>query len=85
MDEFNLNPTEIEKVTKGIGEMRDALLRIEAHRELIKDIADDLKKSYKIPTPVSRKTAAILLKPDKQTKAETELDMVDYLVELSKN
>jgi hypothetical protein len=85
MVEFNLNPTEIDKVTKAIGEIKDSLLRIERERELIKEIADDLKTKYKIPTPVTRKAAAILLKPEKLSKAESEIDMVDYLVELTKN
>lgn len=85
MDEFTLNAADVDKVTNAIEDIVNSMTRMSAEREYITEVTKMLKEKYGIPTPVSREAASVLLKPEKKEKAETKLDMVDYLVELTKN
>lgn len=79
------NPKDIEYVIGKIQDIVDSMLRIAAERELIKDTCTELKEKHEIPTPVSRKVATFIVNEDKQGKAEEELDLVDYLIQLTKD
>jgi len=82
--QFTLNPEEVKKVSGAIEEIVNSMVRIKAEQELVKEICADLKEKYKIPLPISRKAATFILNESKQAKVESDMDMVDYIVELVK-
>jgi len=79
-ESFSLNEEEIKKVSEAIGEMVLSMQRVKDEQSYLKDTCADLKEKYKIPLPISRKVATFILNESKQEKAESDMDLVDYLV-----
>ena len=84
IEQFTLNPDEIKKVSSSIGEMTNSMIRIKGEQEAIKEECAALKEKYGIPLPISRKVATFIMNKEKQAKAESDMDLVDYLVEVLK-
>lgn len=82
--QVHLNPEEIKVFSKSIDEIVKSMVRIKGEQESIKESCATNKEKYGIPLPVSRKVATFILNESKQEKAESELDLVDYLVEIAK-
>jgi len=59
---INLNPTEKKAVAAAIQEMSDSMVRIEAERELMKDIVDVTNEKYGVEKKHFKKLANIFHK-----------------------
>ena len=59
---INLNPTEKKAVAAAIQEMSDSMVRIEAERELMKDIVDVTNEKYGLEKKHFKKLANIFHK-----------------------
>lgn len=76
------NKDNLKKVIKSsIKSLVQSMEAIKAEKEAMKDIVDVLKSQHGIDPKVSKKTAAILFKGDKQ-KHTDETNAIDELLEL---
>lgn len=82
--QIRLNPEEAKKFSNCVDEIVKSMRRIKGEQEFIKGECGAMKEKYGIPLPVTRKVATFLVDENKKDKAESELDLVDYLIELSK-
>lgn len=78
---IRLNPEELKVFGETIDEVKNSMQRIKDEQSYIKDACALMKEKYGIPLPITRKVATFLLSQEKQAKAETEMDLVEYLLE----
>lgn len=83
-NQVTLNPEEAKKFTACVQEIVKSMRRIKGEQEFIKEECVAMKDKYGIPLPATRKVATFIVDEKKKDKAESELDLVDYLVELVK-
>lgn len=83
-EKIKLNPEEAKKFSSTVDEIVKSMRRIKAEQDYIKEECASAKEKYGIPLPTTRKVATFILHEDKKDKAESELDLVDYLIELVK-
>ena len=80
-----LNPDEAKRVTNAIGEIENSMIRMDSERDLVKEICEEIKEKFEIPPTILKKVAKFNLDSAKKDKADEEMDVVDYLVELVKS
>lgn len=71
------SPKDIENIQNGIKEASGALLRIEAERELIKDIGAKLKDEVDLPPALFNKMARTYFKNEYATVTEKAEEFAD--------
>lgn len=84
VEQFRLNPEEAKKLKETVNEMVLSMQRIKDEQSYLKDSCALMKEKFGIPLPITRKVATFILNEEKQAKEEQTMDMVDYLVELTK-
>lgn len=77
---FALNPTEKKAVASAVQEMSDSMLRIEAEKELMKDIVDVTFDKYGVDKKYFRKICNIYHKRN-MDEVRTEQETVESLYE----
>lgn len=81
---ITLNPTEKKAVASAVQEMSDSMLRIEAEKELMKDIVDVTFEKYGVDKKYFRKIANIYHKQNLVDVRSENEELMDLYEELFK-
>lgn len=71
------NPVDRQKIKKAIQEAANALMQIDGQRDLIKNIRDDIKEQFEMPTSTFNQLANALHKNNIREKAEKAEALTD--------
>jgi hypothetical protein len=74
------SPADLKKINDALNEISSSLTRMEAERDLIKDILQTVEDNYEIPKKYTRKVAKIFHKQN-FTQFQKEQDDVESLYE----
>lgn len=74
------NPAELKTIQAAIKEMNDCMVRIQAEKEAMKDIVEDLNEKYELPKKYISKMARVYFKQNFDKESVEHEDFADLYV-----
>ena len=78
------NPADLKAINSGIKEMSDCYVRMQAEREAIKDIVDDLSEKFDLPKKFINKMGKTFFKQNFDKETVEHEDFVDLYTAVAK-